>query len=496
MACPSAQAQDHSTPYIPLGSRLDQLTRWAVAQGALPQLDPQVRPFRMVAVEQAVAAADTLSMTANAHRAIVWLREALDLGRDSSALVAELGVESYGNGRRDSFRPGGRSGSALALGLRGALHRGAFSVVMNPLMDTRLKDDPEFTGYADRAIAGRLAEAYLAVSGAPGELVVGRLAHAWGPEGFDGLLVSDVAYPVEAIGGTLRLDRFELRSLVQRLDDYDTTLTATVTRWRAAHRLGIALGRGWHLGLTETVVYGGPGRGFDPALSLPVAFALLAQYNEDREANAQLGVDLSAPLARGLQLQLAGFLDDIQVDDSALTDRRPSSYGVTSLIQWALPAQPVVLSVGYTRVTNLAYRNSMAPWYQYALAGVGLGRNFSDYDQVLLRAQWRPSPRWSALVELSYLRQGAGDFRRPFPDDSTLAQAGQGFLVSPVRTAPGFRARVTGEIGPGIDASAELGATRRIGGGTEGIGSIKLRMRWDALAGRLGGTSAALDADR
>ncbi len=47
--------------------------------------------------------------------------------------------------------------------------------------------------------------------------------------------------------------------------------------------------------------------------------------------------------------------------------------------------------------------------------GVGLARNFSDYDQLTLRVSLLPAPRSLLTPELTLLRQGEGDFRLPYP---------------------------------------------------------------------------------
>ena len=47
--------------------------------------------------------------------------------------------------------------------------------------------------------------------------------------------------------------------------------------------------------------------------------------------------------------------------------------------------------------------------------GVGLGRNFSDYDQLTLRASVVLGPGVLVTPEATLLRQGQGDFRLPYP---------------------------------------------------------------------------------
>ena len=68
----------------------------------------------------------------------------------------------------------------------------------------------------------------------------------------------------------------------------------------------------------------------------------------------------------------------------------------------------------YTQVSNLAYRTPN-PAEAVMRRGVGLGRNFSDYDQLTLRLSLLPAPSSLLAPEITLLRQGQGDFRSPYP---------------------------------------------------------------------------------
>lgn len=481
-------------PFIPLGSRLDRLAVWAIEAGALPALDPLTRPFRFGDVRRASERVDTAGLAPAARRAAAWLRDEVASCGDSTALVAEVGIRAYRNGRRDSFRTSDSGGVSPAGGLRVVLARGPIVAVVNPAFENRLKDDPEYTGYTPRLIAGRMQEAYIAYTADRGDLFYGRIARNWGPALFDGLLLSPSAYATDELAGRLRIGRFELLALGKRLDDRDTTAVVPYNRWFLAHRLSVDAGRGVWLALSETGVYGGPGQPLNPLFHAPLNVALLSGFNDGpANLNSLVGADALIPIRHGARLGLSLYLDDISIDRKTLTDRRPTAYGVTAVLTAALPSEPVHLTLGYTRVSSLAYRNSFDPKLEYSVLGVGIARNFSDYDQVLVRIDMQPSPAWWAVLDLSYLRQGAADFRQPFPPDSVLAQRGQGFLVAPVSRTPGARFAVAGTLGSGVTLRGELGATRTPGGATEPIAAVGVRLRFDVLRGRLDGAWAALE---
>src|SRR5437764_3460625 len=108
---------------------------------------------------------------------------------------------------------------------------------------------------------------------------------------------------------------------------------------------------------------------------------LLQQYDQKSTANNLVGVDVTTRIKR-TQVFASVLLDDIQVDRSNASDKEPPSYGVT------LGAQGGIARYGwtafYTQVANLTYRTPN-PAETVMRRNVGLGRNFSGYDQLTLR---------------------------------------------------------------------------------------------------------------
>src|SRR5439155_9461853 len=101
-----------------------------------------------------------------------------------------------------------------------------------------------------------------------------------------------------------------------------------------------------------------------------------------------------------------------QVGRAAASDKRPPSYGVTLGAQG--PLSRFGWTAFYTQVSNLACRITI-PAETVLRRGVGLGRNFSDYDQLTLRASMIAGPSVLLEPEVTLLRQGQGDFRLPYP---------------------------------------------------------------------------------
>lgn len=472
------QQPARSAAWIPLGSHADRALLWALDAGALPRLDPLTRPWRLAAARAALETADT---TLDATR---WARDAVAALDDTTALVAEAGLSAYRDGGSEPMRAAGASGIALGGGLRAQIGGRNWVAVANPAFDDRWRDDPTYTGYRGGPVTGRLIEGYLALTGAVGDVSFGRMARNWGPASVAGLQLSSIAAAGDQIAGALRYGRFELLAIAQRLDDRDTLAAVRYQRWFVGHRLVMRLGEASWLALSETGVYGGPGAGFDPAMHLPVGLALLNEINDGRDFNALLGADAAIRLPGRARLELAGFIDDIQVDDSALTDERPASYGLSAGVVLPLGRLPLHLDVRYTRIASLAYRNSFEPHLLYGVKDIGIGRNAADFDESRVRLSWKPAARLDVLAEVTYLRQGSYDFRQPFPPDSVLAQPGQGFLVAPVRHASMGRVAGIAELANGLGLRGELGVVRTLTGSSRGIASAAVSFCLNALTRR------------
>lgn len=492
-AAEAGAAQTNAGPFIPAGSHVEHLVTRVIDDGGFDAIDPLTRPYRLAAVRRAALSQDTLFLSPVGRGHLARLHSALDLLADSTHVTAEVGLSSYRNGRRDAFRQGGGAGTSPAGGIWASVSRGPVVGVLNPAFDNRLKNDPQFTGKVDRFIAGRLQNAYLALTGEAGDLVLGRMGRQWGPDLFEGLQLSTAAYPADMLAGTLRFGRFTLTTLAQRLDDQDSAGVAPIQRWFLGHRLSIRAGRRIWLAFTETGVYGGPGRGFEPAFHAPLNSALLSVFNEHLGANLFWGVEAHVPIRRGVLVSGQLMIDDLHIDDSALADQRPFAGGGSVQLRFSPSHVSLQATLGYTRVQSLTYRNSFAPYEVYAHRGVGLARNRSDYDQLLVRLRASAGERADITLESSYLRQGSGDFRQPFPPDSVLAGPGQGFLVAPVGRAAAVLVTLEARPARGVQLRLTMGVDGNPEGPTRSIGSVTASVRYDILRRRLSGAWRALE---
>ncbi|HWE43484.1 MAG TPA: hypothetical protein VG432_13320, partial [Gemmatimonadaceae bacterium] len=304
---------------------------------------------------------------------------------------------------------GGYPGADIRL----ALGAGNFAAVSRLRLDRALRVDPEFAGKKDRATAARMEEAYLGGQWRYVTLVTGRVSRSWGPAPLDGLQVGSYADSYDHLYFRLGASGLNLTSIVARLDDISIGPDTVAQRYFTAHRIGVRW-RGLDVAATEAIVYGGPARGFEPALANPASLLNLAQYTDHQSLNVSYALDL-AYRTTGRGLYGAQFLlDDFQVDRCGTNCTEPSSIGLTVLAE-AVPTGTMARAFGsYTRVNNLTYR-APNPWERYSYLGLGLGRGQSDYDELRAGLELAPPLGGPLRVYAATRRQGEGDYRLPFP---------------------------------------------------------------------------------
>lgn len=299
------------------------------------------------------------------------------------------------------------------------------------ILDPRLNSDPEFSSRKDRSIAGRTEDAYLSGQWKYAEAAYGRVARSWGPPGFSGLLLGDDAYTYDHLYARVGTDRVHISTVIARLENYVLSPGVQSSRYFSTHRLGFNRGP-FEGGLSESFLYTGVARGLEFSLLNPLNVYGLSWRNERTDGNLSFGGDLAWKSERVGTYSAQVLLDDIQIDRCDSVCREPSSYGVT-LSAVGIPfVRDQRLFLSYTRVSSLAYRTpNVAERYSSYL--VGLGRGFSDYDEIRAGADLALIPRAPVKLYVARRRQGEGDYRRPYPPEASYAGT-PGFLIGRVWT--------------------------------------------------------------
>lgn len=415
-------AQDAS-PYVPLDHWSMPYVEHFIAAGRMVDPSPLTRPLKSDDLLRALEAMDSTALRRGEWYVVRRLRAELTRHERGpwGRIEGMVGVAGGNYALRDPLEIGrgvppndtgkGRTRGFASGGIDLTLGFGPVIAVTNPMFDTRLKFDPDWYGKKDRAIAGRTATSYISVQGSWAELFFGRLDRNWGPSVAPGLMLSPNPYGFDHLGLSLGTTGVQLQGVVAQLDTRTDTSGASVRRYVVQHRLWLRPPGAWTIALWEGAVISGADRNLEPWYLNLLNLAVLEQVNSGTNANSVMGIDLERRGAMTLFLQ--AMLDDIQIDKKTLTDRKPTSWGLTVGAKGAFPAAGA-WTLYYTQVSNLAYRNEddfQVPLFH----GLGTGRNFSDYDQVTARFDFIAPGGIFVAPEVTLVRQGEGDPRLAHP---------------------------------------------------------------------------------
>ena len=457
-----------------------------IARGQLTDPTPLTRPFREADLLRALEGADSARLTAAEWRVVRQIKT--DLTRRERGPTARLdlhaGIAAASHARRDALREAGPGHGTVSGGAALTLSFGPAVVVTHPYFDTRLKWDPDYFGKKDRVIAGRNAAAYAAAQWRYGEVFWGAVDRNWGPPALEGLLLSASPYSYDHFGVAVGTPGVRLEGVLTQLDDLPDTSGALNQRYWVAHRLVLRPPGQTTIALWEGSLLAGPGRQLEPWFANIFTLGLLAQLDQDEQVNSLVGIDVTSRIGR-TRVFGSLLIDDIQIDRQTASDREPPQYGFTVGGQGALGS--FAWTAFYTRVANLTYRTSN-PADVVMRRGVGLARNFSDYDQLTVRVSGFSVPGLLLTPEVTLLRQGEGDFRLPYPPvtayDSTPAFL-SGVVERTVRLAMGYRLlagawSVTGD--GGVHLIRNVGHANGVRE-TRWVGrvAIEWRYRWERM---------------
>ncbi|MDQ3136228.1 MAG: hypothetical protein M3Q93_01410 [Gemmatimonadota bacterium] len=449
LAPPCAGAQ--ASPYLPLDDPRLPLLEHLIARGDIEDPAPMVRPFRRADALGALASGDTSRPLVRALRASL---EELP-GDRTWRVAARAGAQAFSHIRRDVLHPLGPDGARPYAELNGEALIGPFALVSRPAAEPRLTDDPEWPGRQDLELAWRFPEAYLSAQFKYGRVFYGQMERNWGPVGVAGIGVSNYAYPQVEAGFVVGVRSFELEALARTLADGRDTAGNRVHRYFFAHRASARLSDRLRVGLWETTVLAGVDREFDGRYRNPLSLLLLAnQYGLGVDGNVLIGADVAWRVRGRVTIQAQLGIDDIQYEDTAEGERIPN--------RWALTVAgfgPLGSALGwravYTRASSLAFR-TLDPFENLTDAGVGIGRNFADMDQLTVAVSAPRGARWLITPEVTLLRQGEGDINDPFPASDAEASAIPGIFIGVVERTWRAAVDLRGREGP-LDVHVNAG---------------------------------------
>jgi hypothetical protein len=405
------RAGAQASPYIPLDDPRLPLLEHLIARGDIDDPSPMLRPFRRADAARVLAAADT-SESFRGSTLIRQLRRAFeDPAGNVWLLEGRIGAQGFSHARRDLLHPAGAEGIRPYAEIGASAAFGNLVLVTRPVAEPRLVDDPDWLGRRELKLAGRIADGYISAQFKYANLFYGQMDRNWGPVGLPGIPLSDYGYERQGLALDVGTGDIRLSALATDLRDQPDSLGQTVHRYYFVHRLHLRLSRRLSLAPWEGVIISGPGRNFESRYRNPLSLSYLANtLGLGDRGNVMLGVDVRWRAFGRTTLEAQLALDDFWYDDR---QRNRDRWALTLAAEGPLGDKAAWHAL-YTQVSSLALR-AFVPADNFTDAGVGIGRNFSDQDQLLFRVTLPLRDRWLVSPELTLLRQGEGRINDPYP---------------------------------------------------------------------------------
>ena len=448
-----AGAAAQASSYIPLDDPRLPLLEHLIARGEVEDPSPMVRPFRRADAIRVLAASDSSANGPSTTLVQRLLQEFEDPAGNRWRIEFRAGGQAYSHPRRELLHPVGPDGVRPYAELRGEARFGSILLVTRPVVEPRLTLDPDWPGRRDIDVAGRMADAYLSAQFTYGSVFYGQMDRNWGPPGLAGIPLSGYGYERQGLALELGTRSLGLSALATELQDETDSLGRTVHRYYFVHRLHAGLSRRLALALWEGVIVAGADRNFETRYRNPLSLSYLANtIGLGDRGNVLLGADVRWQAFGRTTLNAQLAVDDFWYRNRQRNrDRWALTVGAEGPLFEAAAWQAL-----YTQVSSLALR-AFDRADNFTDGGVGIGRNFSDQDQLSIRVTLPVRSRWLVSPELTLLRQGEGRINDPYPvpDAAGVLPTPSLFIGTVERT---YRAAVglSGRTGP-LDLAANAG---------------------------------------
>jgi hypothetical protein len=446
------------SPFVPLDDPVLPLFEQLVGRGVVDDPSPFERPFTRA---DGVAALVAPRRPPSASDAALIRRVLAAWRPEDSAnrwdLAVRVGAEGFTSPRRDPLRPEGPGGVRLLADASAHLTIGEVVLATRPTADQRVTLDPDWPGTRASpdltCCRWRFPEAYLRWTPGPLAFFYGRVARDWGPAPglFDGTVMSDVAYPRDAIGLSVRSRSFRLSAL---LTDLRTVHLADddIQRWHFVTQATLRVSSALTVHASQAVVAEGPARELDGPLRNPLLLLPLANQFGQGDADNNVMIAIGARWRADDRLTLEG---ELLVDDfiQSNRDQFPDRWAMTLAASGPL-ADRFAWRAGYTRASSLAFRAS-DPLESYTEQGVGLGRGWAGGDRAVAQLATPVAGGWLVTLEAAVARQGESRLDQPIDRTQPIP----GIFIGTIERTSRLAIKASGRAGP-LDASADVGLHR------------------------------------
>ena len=330
----------------------------------------------------------------------------------------------------------GKEKGAYINGGTGYLHK-QFALRYQYTYDQSYAKDPLYfgtSGKLQKPNSSRSNEAYMEIRGKNISFMAGRLNRNFGIINESGLLLSGNAFSYDQLSFSYTNERLLFTTLFTRLEDLDAfdirdaaPDTFKANRFLSVHRLELKINPNLHIGVTESVIFGG--RDAFPQLKYisPSSIFFLSKMNDRKNdlegsANALMSIDILYKPSPKWTLYAQGLVDDVDFTKS-LRAVYPDRVGVLAKLIMSDPFPASQLSVTYTKLSNWTY-NSFYTWGNYTYYGKGIGHPQHGVERIELNFNHFGYSTLMLKGKLGYERYRKQDLAAPFIAQKTIFPIG------------------------------------------------------------------------
>lgn len=312
--------------FDPVNTRIEEL----LARGYLADLSPTEKPWKVSEVVKAIQADEREFDNRSkqiAGKILSVLRPPQRKPGESGGVRAGIDIRGLSSESREGYFI--RRGRYLSRGFKnefGSVFHAGWWYSRDDFwgIDTKLLFDSDGTDYPwyygrprNARIIVQFDHAYAAFQLGKFDITLGRQRMIWGPSPRGSLVLDDGSPPLDMARFGVRVAPFRLTWFGARLDDtYYPAIASYERRYLSGHRLSLNTGKGWELGLSEIVLYGGAERLPEIYYNIPVLLYYWEAHNHIVDDNIFWTVDFSWA-KRGLGRFYAQFVaDDIQYENN------------------------------------------------------------------------------------------------------------------------------------------------------------------------------------
>ena len=308
-------------------------------------------------------------------------------------------------------------------------------VCMRVWIDPKVLEDSTWTGYYWGNNTGGIAESYLQYN--PNEKIqirFGRFQRSWGPAYYGQLLLSNNPFYYNALELQAKLGKYRLTAFHSKLDTYSEInmerntdiIVPLVNRYLAAHKFVWQAPFNITIGLSESIIYGGPGRTLEFFYLNPVAMFFENQVNENEyvDDNVLYAIDMDFCPIPNLEIYSELLIDDYDLEEKIEPNEIGFTIGMFSI-------EPLTLynfsfRSEYTRINNFTY-NQPVYWNRYIFHKRTIGHWLGpDADLLSLKADYTLLKSLKLTLQYQQERNGEGnimeEWTAPWLEDPTYIE--------------------------------------------------------------------------